>query len=303
MNDWIQLIISMSAALAVGLFRKAFAGKGGDSTLSRHIFNAGVSLIAAIVLLAWSGFSFASVSLFTIILGIAFGLVVAIQHIANLRAIAIGPLSYTTVIVSLSTLIPALSGAIIWGEKLSFIQIAGIALLVVCLVLSVDKDTGGKKASVKWLLFCGIAFLFCGLIGVMQKWHQTSAYASEINAFLVISFAASFLYSVISAAVTVVSGKESTAALPSAKIIKEAFMPIMLFMMLVCGAGSAINHKLNLYLSGVIPSAVFFPLVNGGNLILITICAVIFFKERLSIKQWIGLFVGIVSVILLCNPF
>ena len=35
---------------------------------------------------------------------------------------------------------------------------------------------------------------------------------------------------------------------PSKTIIKEAFMPFMIFMMLVCGTGSAINHKLNLYL-------------------------------------------------------
>ena len=303
MNTYVTLAISMAASLAVTLFRKAFAGKGRDDSLSRHLFNSGVSLIAAIILFAWNGFKFSS-SVFTLILGIIFGLVVAIQHIANLKAIAVGPLSYTTVIISLSTIIPALSGALIWNEKIALIQIFGIALMMLCLILSVNKNTGGKKASLSWLLYCGVAFLFGGLIGVMQKWHQSSEYAAESSEFLIIAFVASFLYSVISALVLALS--ESKKADPEQAVkttVKEAFIPIMLFIMLVCGAGSAINHKLNLFLSGVIPSAIFFPVVNGGGLILVTVCALIFFKERLSLKQWIGLFVGIVSVVLLCNPF
>ncbi len=307
MNTYVILAISMAANLAVSLFRKAFSDKGAESMLARHIFNAGVSLIAAIVLFVWSGFQL-SASLFTVILGIIFGLIVAIQHIANLQAVAVGPLSYTTVIISLSTLIPALSGTIIWKEPIAPIQIVGIALLVVCLVLSVNKDTGEKKASVRWLIFCGIAFLFCGLIGVMQKWHQSSSHADEINAFLVIAFIASFLYSAINAVIIIpMQRKKENESVPEAErvmsVIKASVAPFLIFMMLVCGAGSAINHKLNLYLSGVMPSAVFFPIVNGGGLILVTICAVIFFKERLSVKQWIGLAVGIVSVVLLCNPF
>ena len=306
MNTYVTLAISMAASLAVTLFRKAFAGKGRDDSLSRHLFNSGVSLIAAIILFAWNGFKF-SASVFTLILGIIFGLVVAIQHIANLRAIAVGPLSYTTVIISLSTIIPALSGALIWNEEIAIIQIVGIALMMLCLVLSVNKDTGGKKASFAWLIYCGIAFLFCGLIGVMQKFHQNSDYALEITEFLVTAFVASLLYSVISAIIYALSQSKKDADNAPEKSVKadirESFLPSTLLMMLVCGAGSAINHRLNLFLSGVIPSAIFFPVVNGGGLILVTVCALIFFKERLTIKQWIGLFVGIVSVVLLCNPF
>ena len=73
--------------------------------------------------------------------------------------------------------------------------------------------------------------------------------------------------------------------------------------MVLCGVFSAINNKFNLYLSGVIDSAVFFPIVNGGGLILTTISAFILFKERCTKKQWGGLFFGILSVVFLCNPF
>lgn len=50
-------------------------------------------------------------------------------------------------------------------------------------------------------------------------------------------------------------------------------------------------------------SAVFFPLVNGGGLILTTVSAFIIFREKFSKKQWIGLIVGMLSVAFLCLPF
>ena len=41
----------------------------------------------------------------------------------------------------------------------------------------------------------------------------------------------------------------------------------------------------------------------GGGLVLTTLAAVLLFKERLSVKQWIGVAFGIISVVFLCNPF
>ena len=71
-------------------------------------------------------------------------------------------------------------------------------------------------------------------------------------------------------------------------------------MMVVSGACVAVNNKLNLYLSGVIDSAIFFPVVNGGGLVLTTLAALVFFRERLTKVQWIGVGIGIVSVVFLC---
>ena len=56
-------------------------------------------------------------------------------------------------------------------------------------------------------------------------------------------------------------------------------------------------------LSGEMDSAVFFPLVNGSNLILTTLVSVLLFKEKFKKLQWVGLIAGIVAVIMLCNPF
>ena len=71
----------------------------------------------------------------------------------------------------------------------------------------------------------------------------------------------------------------------------------------VGGISGALCNQWNLYLSGVMDSAVFFPLFNGGGLVLTTLIAVVLFKEKLSKLQWLGVAFGIASVIFLCNPF
>ena len=297
MNDTILLIISMAACLSGALFKKVLTDKYESGKVVNHIYNAIVSFIAAICLLIVSNIN--GVSVFTILLALAFGLVTALQSITFLQALEHGPLSYTSVIMTLSTIIPALSGAIFWQEVIVPVQIVGIVLMMACFVLSVDTSGEKKKANTKWLIYCAIAFLCTGAIGLMQKVHQTSEYKMELDAFLVIAFVFSFIYSGVNW--FILSRNKKNTENKSGKPSILTLIPVIL--MVISGICVAANNNLNLYLSGVIDSAVFFPIVNGGHLVLTTVTAVIFFKEKLSVKQWIGIFLGIVSVVLLCNPF
>jgi drug/metabolite transporter (DMT)-like permease len=130
----------------------------------------------------------------------------------------------------------------------------------------------------------------------MQKIHQSSEYKGELNAFLVIAFITACLLMTTLSVVT--SKKEKVSILARKDDGKIDWVAILI----PVGAGimGAVNHKLNLYLSGVMPSAVFFPIVNGGGLVLTTLSAVVLFRERLSGRQWIGVGLGIASVIFLC---
>lgn len=271
-----------------------------NSASARHIFNVITSLVAAITLFSVSGSLKAS--FFTLTLAIVFGLTTAIQRVTYLQALEVGPFSYTSVIVSLSMLIPTLSGAVIWGEHIYPIQIVGIIFMMGCLILSVDFKEEQKKSSLKWLFFCSLAFIGCGAIGLMQKWHQSTSYKEELNQFLVLAFITSAVFSGISTTIAKKTEKAQpveTAGPQKKKLL--AATPIII--MIVCGICIGVSNILNLYLSGAMDSAVFFPIVNGGGLILTTLAALVLFKERLSKKRWVGLLLGIIAVILLCNPF
>ena len=305
MENAISLIISMAAYWIASMMRKTFTDRFGGTAASRHLYNAVGSLVSAAVLLIWGGFG--QLSIFTLLLGIAFGIITAVQQITHLKALETGSLAYTTVIISLSMLIPALSGALIWDEQIGLVQVLGIVLMVACLILSVDtgKDTQKRKATMTWLFFSVASFLCVGAIGVMQKWHQSSDYKGELNAFLVVAFVISFVYSGLMYLVLRVKQKKNeptperaASATPPSRARRA--IALATGMMVLAGICVAANNKLNLYLSGVIDSAIFFPLVNGGGLIITTVSAFLLFREKLSLRQWIGLATGIVAVLLLC---
>lgn len=291
MDTVILLIVSLAAALVGSIVKKLYINRSWDMSGS-FIYTAVGSLVAAVVLLLWGGFGTAST--FTVFLGLLFGAVTALQGVTNMVALQLGPLSYTSVIISFSTLISALSGVMFFGESIGVWQIVGIALMLVSFALANDGKTEGKRANLRWLLLCVVAFVATGAIGIMQKVHQSSTFKAELNAFLIISFAVSTL---VSGVLGVILRRRKTRDTSERS---SAHLWLLLAMMVISGGCVAVNNKLNLYLSGVIDSAIFFPVVNGGGLVLTTLAALVFFRERLTNGQWLGVGVGIVSVVFLC---
>ncbi len=291
MNHYVMLTVSVFSNLLGSIFKKDINSRYSQDMFSYQLYNAVVSLFSMLILLIMSDTFTAS--LYTIFLAVVFGIITLLQQLLNLYALENGPFSYTTVIISLSTLIPTLSGAFFWQERIVITQYIGIALLIICIILSVNSD-GKRKANFKWLLFSVSAFLCTGLIGVMQKIHQTSAYKNELDAFLIIAFFVSFLVSSVYSAFCFRKHKSVKSD------VKSVLNIYPVAAMIISGVFVAVNNKFNLYLSGVMESAVFFPIVNGGGLILTSIAAFVIFKEKLTKKQLLGIFIGIISVVLLC---
>ncbi len=297
MSTTVLLTVTLIAQLPVCVLKKYYSDRYQTEKM-RHVYNAAVSFFAAITLLFLSGIG--RTSFFTFALGVAFGAITAVQQVFNLKAIEIGPLSYTTVIVTMSTLIPALAGVIFWQESIGISQIIGMTLMVVCFILSVDMKKNDKQSSFMWLIYCAITFVCTGAIGIMQKIHQSSAYAEESNCFLLVAFAVSFLYSTVK--IFLLKNKKNTKNNDSSIKLPDR-KTVLIIVFILSGIFVAFQNNINLYLSGVMDSAVFFPIVNGGGLVLSTVASMIFFKEKLSFMQWIGILTGIASVVLLCNPF
>ena len=124
-----------------------------------------------------------------------------------------------------------------------------------------------------------------GFVGVMQKIHQSTEYKSQSTAFLVSAFA---FMTAASAFIWLYERKRAGEKRfdPDAKQIAFA---------LISGATFAVPHTANLYLAGAMPSAVFFPIINTGGLILTLLAATLLFKEKLSRLQWLGIALGLIS--------
>ena len=289
-------IISLAAALAGTMVKNHYVKSLSSGIAGYHLYNALTAIVCALTLFALSGGKL-SISPFTVILAVIFGLVTVVQQVSNAAALARGPLSYTSVIGSMSTVITAFSGLIFFGESISVTQIIGVVLMLFCLVLSVKKDTDNeKKAAARWLILCFITCFATSAIGILQKLHQSSAYRGELTAFLIIAFACSFVFSAANIAVIKLKASKNDGAEKLVFHKKKSPLPILVAFFVVAGIGIALNNMINLYLSGTVPSAIFFPIVNGGLIFLTTIAAVIFFREKLRPRQWVGLAIGIAAL-------
>ena len=222
-------------------------------------------------------------SVFTLLLACLFGVVTALGNLFKMLSLSCGPMNVTLLLTTSSMIIPTLSG-VFFGEKFSISKLCVVFVLIFFVYLSIGKNDDAK-INKKWLLFSGLAFVFQGAVGVIQKVHQTSSHKSEVSGFLFISFICAIVFCVL-------RSKKSDTKINLGKMT--------LVIGLICGLCTFTMNFLNLKLSGLIPSQLFFPLVNGSAIVMSSIMSVILFKEKLTKKQTIGLVGGILSLIAIC---
>ena len=300
-------VITLAANLTASVIQTRYSRRTGGGLCALYLYTAASAAVSALTvfLLAKCRLEF---SAFTVWLALLFGAVVCLQQLTLLLALSKGPLSYTMVIVAMSTLITALSGVFFWHEHLRAVQLVGIVLMVLCLVLSVKREpkksgeSGGRRLSAVWLLLALLAMAFNGGVGILQKTHQSSAHKAELPAFLFVAFAFCAVFSVFCYLFLTIRarGKRQEAGAEESTARSPHFSRNLIVLFLLSGVCVALCHCINLYLSGVVAAAVFFPIVNGGALMLTTLASLLLFHERLSLTQWLGLALGAVATLLLC---
>lgn len=222
------------------------------------------------------------ISLYSVCLGILFGCATLLNNTYYLKALSEGPMNITDLIVTSSMLIPAMSGVFLFNETLSIIRLISTCCLIFFIYLTLKPDKRGEKANKRWLLYCFIAFITQGGVGVMQKIHQHSVYKDELSGFLAVAFFTSFIFALFA-----VRNKET-----SGKLTKNQFLLIT-----IQGVCMFLMHFLNLKLSGIFPSQFFFPVSAGSGIILVLLISTVVFKEKLTKKQLIGLIGGFASIL------
>ena len=222
-------------------------------------------------------------SWYTVLIGILFGVITALSAFYKMLALANGPMHITLLITTASMVIPTFSG-VFFGEKFSFPKLIVVGVLLFFIYLSLGKKEGGSFNK-RWFLYSAIAFVLQGSIGVLQKIHQSSAYKNETGGFLLIAFLCSLIFSRIRA-------KKPFGELK--------FTKRLIFFALLCGICTFGMNFINLRLSGLLPSQLFFPLINGSAIVISSLASLLLFKEKLTNRQLVGLGGGIVSLILIC---
>lgn len=219
-----------------------------------------------------------------IFIGIAF---VAMFYIIALTSQKAG-VSITAVSSRMSVVIPALFSIIYFGETIVPIKIAGMALAIPALVLaSVRSNKTIINRNYLYLPF--ILFIGSGIVDSIVKYAQHEFLDnSSIMIFSALLFSVA---AVIGVTVRILS-KEKLTGIFKTKVI---FWGILLGLV---NWGSLYFFVMALINSGL-DSSIVFVLNNSGIVILTTLFAIIFFREKLLTLNWIGLSMSLVVIILL----
>ncbi len=202
-----------------------------------------------------------------------------------------GSMATTSLLNLYGMVIPAIAGPIFWKESFGVLQGVGLGVMIISVFFLSGVSTKGEKLSI-WPIVLGIAcFMFSGLAGLMEKIHQSTPGKSERAVFLAIAYSIMLAISFIIFVCTKKTGEQPVQN-------KKRFWLVGVVVGLITGAYGSVN----LYLAGKLDSLIYYPVANGGALLLTVLVSVLFFREKPGIKKILGFILGLASVILLCIP-
>lgn len=218
------------------------------------------------------------VSVFSVLLAVLFTLVTVGAQIFFFKALKHGSVALTTFMQGAGLVLPVLYGWIFVNEPVRVYHIIAIPILLAALipVLGVKKE----KLNSKWIFLSVLSMICMGAVGILQTIHQVSQHADELCGFLAISFVFAVFFNLI------LWKKTEAVETPTFRIGLHA-----LFLAGISGIFMGIVNLVNLYLAGIIPKIILFPVLNGGLIIATAIGAALIFKEQLRRSQWIGIII------------
>jgi len=192
--------------------------------------------------------------------------------------------SVAAVAGKMAVIIPVLFGVFLYKEQLSLFKMSGIilGLFAVYFITLKNKTTKIKKGT---LLFPLLLFIGSGVIDTSIKFIQKNYVPSaDTNLFSGILFGLAGIFGII-----VYSIK------PSPITLKNGVAGITL---------GIINYYSIYYLLKALdiknmPSSIIFSINNVAIVALCTILGLFIFKEKLSCKNWIGIAIAIISILLI----
>ena len=282
------VLLGLSVVLSTG--RNLFSKKLSDIRFGTRAFflcQSVLFLCGAISLVLFGKILFRSIAPITFIYAIIYGLLLILAQWFYTAALARGNTALCSTVYSLGFILPTLSGAILWSESFSGSDLFGVLCAVsAVIILGINPRTKEKTVKSYYFIPLIIAMLASGGLGIVQKLQQKSDYSDQKSLFLLIAFLLAAGISLLFALFT----KNTTA---------NSIRPRKLAVASCVGLFFGCCNLLNTSLAGLLDSAIFFPTLNIGVILLSMICGVIFFKEKISKKELAVLILGGLSILLL----
>ncbi|MEM0519558.1 EamA/RhaT family transporter [Aequorivita flava] len=286
----IALALSILSSTMIFVVFKLFS-KFKINTLHGIVFNYVTACICGIVFQK-NTVAFAEIPSYTwfpfaLILGALFITVFNLMAVTTQRS----GLSVVSVATKMSVAIPILFGLIYYNESLGFLKITGIVLALIAVYLSSIKTKDGIKIKRSNFIFPILVFLGSGIIDTTIKYLEGE-------------FIAENDIPIFSATIYAMSGAIGFAIL-AYQAIRGKFR--FQFKNVLGGIALGIPNYFSIYFlvqalrSGIFDSSGVFTINNVAIVMISTLIGILFFKEKLLFKNWIGIVLAVLSIILITS--
>ena len=279
---YLLLIVVIILTSAQSVFQKQYNLKVKNPNV--FMFSGILSLSAMLFFVVSSGFKLSFTEEF-LPYSVGFGLSYAAALIGIVYAIRYGSMAISNLVVSYSLMIPTLYGVIVLKDDVSFIAYIGVLLLLVSIFL-LNAKKSEMKFSLKWVISAGVAFVGNGMCSTFQKMEQIRFDGGYKSEFMIAALIIASVVLLIMAAIQNGNREKNELKL----CVKLAG---------ISGIANGVTNLFVMLLTGKMSSAVLFPSISAGGIVLSFFIAIFAYKEKLHKVQITGYVLGVLSVILL----
>ena len=293
MLEYSYFLIILLLRLPQNLFNKRSSGivRGAPAYFAYGAYRYLLSGGMALVLLLFAG-GFSGVSLKALAISAIGAVALGSNLFFGLEALKSGAMVLSSMAGSAGLLLPCVFGIFMFDEPMSLMQLFGILLLILSgwLLIGYSKKLKGSFTPRTMLLLIG-SMLSNGFTMVAQK--MFSKYLPDVSV-SVFSFLAFGLVGVgmcvgLVPQLMKKEKREEIRELPKALWFYGAGLSTILL----------IINQLATIAAKVIPSAIMFPINDGGATIITALTGAVVFKEKLTARSVAGLALGIASLIVI----
>lgn len=281
MKYLIVFCICLLATMKVS-FQSSFAKKEVKTVADSVFFNCLIFLSSSLIFIPYIARAV------PIIWGYAaaFAVLTVAFQLAYTGALSQGNVSIAVMFANFGMLVPVLLSIVLFGEKPSVMRMIGILLVICCFIITAKPSGGVTKRS---LLLCIVAMIANGGVSAVQKLFAATEYSTERFTFVSASYLLSTLLAASIYIVLAFSGRKKTFRLGKHCVIAA----------LLTGVTLGTFLALNTYAAATIDGTFLFPAHSGGAIILSTLSGIIFFHDKLSVRQIVALCLGTTSIVLM----
>jgi drug/metabolite transporter (DMT)-like permease len=223
----------------------------------------------------------------TLILGLLFIIVFNLAAITTQRS----GLSVVSVATKMSVAIPVLFGILYFNESIGILKVLGIILALIAVYLSSIKAKTGIAIKKKNLIYPILVFIGSGLIDTLIKFIE-SGYVNKTD----VALFSSTIFSVagtIGILVLIFQGLTGKLRITGRNILGGIALGIPNFFSIYFLVMALRNKGFE--------SSTIFTINNVAIVLVSTILGIILFKEKLITKNWIGIILAIISILMVAN--